>query len=110
VGGSGGDTSDAPSAALHTLRSEHTQRLALAQHPPPQACSCCNMTAAAALLASSCLTACLAAHNVGSRLSLSCVMQGNELEVAALKEGEYVAVRRFVRLLERGGDAKVRGL
>lgn len=31
---------------------------------------------------------------------------GNELEVAALKEGEYVAVRRFVRLLERGGDAK----
>lgn len=28
--------------------------------------------------------------------------------MAALKEGEYVAVRRFVRLLERGGDAKVR--
>lgn len=35
------------------------------------------------------------------------LLQGNELEVAALKEGEYVAVRRFVRLLERGGDAKV---
>ena len=30
-----------------------------------------------------------------------------DLEDAALKEGEYVAVRRFVRLLERGGDAKV---
>lgn len=33
-----------------------------------------------------------------------------ELEEAALKEGEYVAVRRFVRLLERGGDAKVASL
>ena len=40
-------------------------------------------------------------------LKPSCLVQGNELEVAALKEGEYVAVRRFVRLLERGGDAKV---
>jgi len=36
------------------------------------------------------------------------VQHGTELETAALKEGEYVAVRRFVRLLERGGDAKVR--
>ena len=40
--------------------------------------------------------------------NLSCLAwQGTELETAALKEGEYVAVRRFVRLLERGGDAKV---
>lgn len=35
------------------------------------------------------------------------LQHGTELETAALKEGEYVAVRRFVRLLERGGDAKV---
>jgi hypothetical protein len=28
------------------------------------------------------------------------------LEMATLKEGEYVAVRRFTRILERGVDAK----
>ena len=35
---------------------------------------------------------------------------GDALEAAALREGEYVGVRRFTRTLERGGDAKARGL
>ena len=32
--------------------------------------------------------------------------EGDALEAAALREGEYVGVRRFTRTLERGGDAK----
>ncbi len=36
--------------------------------------------------------------------------EGDALEAAALREGEYVGVRRFTRTLERGGDAKARPL
>lgn len=31
---------------------------------------------------------------------------GNPAEVESLRDGDYVAVRRFVRILERGDDAK----
>lgn len=61
------------------------------------------------------LCSCLVVHPAEDRCELLCAapQQGpatagtGDLEEAALKEGEYVAVRRFVRLLERGGDAKV---
>ena len=37
---------------------------------------------------------------------VSVQMQNDALEMATLREGEYVAVRRFTRILERGVDAK----
>ncbi|KAK9808828.1 hypothetical protein WJX72_004439 [[Myrmecia] bisecta] len=36
----------------------------------------------------------------------SSMVEADTMEAASLKEGEYVAVRRFTRILERGDDAK----
>lgn len=114
VGGSGGDTSDTASTTPSTMRPEHTQRRALGQQPATlvrHALSYPDMV-------TQCLIAALQNNLVHRGASLHCcrsathrlLLQGNELEVAALKEGEYVAVRRFARLLERGCDAKVQQL
>lgn len=114
AGDTGDDTTDTAPAAAHTLRSEHTQRWALAQQPPTRARShdCrtplpCNSSCATMLDIFQRTRQCTMYVIPSQGLILSWLLQGNELEVAALKEGEYVAVRRFVRLLERGGDAKV---
>lgn len=37
---------------------------------------------------------------------LKVALEENEREEAALKDGEYVGVRRFVRILENGIDGK----
>ena len=41
-----------------------------------------------------------------SSLRLQVNLEEDEIEEAALKEGEYVGVRRFTRILENGNDAK----